>query len=359
MWGIGAGLGRCGRAKRGQSHRSGFNVIAVILLGFRGRSVTTMPNRSAPFKRNCLTGRVRKSHVLAMARQLPPLNALRAFEAAGRHQSFSGAAQELGVSHSAVSRHVRGLEDRLGAQLFRDLPRGVELTEAGAQYLVQITPALDAIAEASEVFSDKPAGLVTVDSEPLFAAKWLIPRLGAFYDRYPEVELRLDARRELADIQRYQADMALRFYHGTPPDADQPLLCNAPLYPYAVPEIAAQIAAPEDLLKFRRYRDRYDHTWGLWAAAAGLDPALFPEGPFRLRATLAIEAALAGHGVFLGSWEIVGNDVAAGRLVRVSDICIRHGRFHMVIGPGVLRRAPVRVFRDWLLEAAAELRDQN
>ena len=293
-----------------------------------------------------------------MARQLPPLNALRAFEAAGRHQSFTGAADELGVSHSAISRHVRGLEDRLGAQLFRDLPRGVELTDAGAQYLSQVSPALDAIAEASEVFSDRPSGQVTVDSEPLFAAKWLIPRLGDFYDRYPDIELRLYARSELADIKRYQADMALRFFNGTPPGPDQPMFCNAPLYPYAVPEVADQIRAPEDVTKFRRYRDRFTHTWGLWAKAAGLNPADFPEEAFRLRASLALEAALAGHGVFLSSWEIVGGDVTAGRLVKCVDVGIRQGSFHVVCGEGVLRRAPVRLFHDWLMEVTEPLRSE-
>jgi LysR family glycine cleavage system transcriptional activator len=235
-----------------------------------------------------------KKSRIGMTRHLPPLNALRAFEAAGRHQSFTGAAKELSVSHSAISRHVRGLEDRLGAQLFRDLPRGVELTDAGAQYLAQISPALDAISEASEVFSDKPTGLVTVDSEPLFASKWLIPRLGDFYDRYPEIELRLDARRELADIARYQADMALRFFHGQTPGPEQPMLGRSALYPYAVPELAAQIKTPADILKFRRYRDRYLDTWSMWASAAGVDPAPFADGVWRLRATLAVEAALAG-----------------------------------------------------------------
>lgn len=293
---------------------------------------------------------------IVMARHLPPLNALRAFEAAGRHQSFTGAAGELGVSHSAISRHVRGLEDRLGAQLFRDLPRGVELTDAGARYLAQVTPALDAISEASEVFSDRPSGLVSVDSEPLFASKWLIPRLGDFYDRYPEIELRLDARRELADIARYQADMALRFFHDARPGPEAPLFAGSTLYPYAAPKIAAQIKAPQDLLKFRRYRDRYNQTWPMWAAAVGIDPAPFEDGPWRLRATLAAEAALAGHGVFLASWEIVADDVEAGRLVRLSDVCIRHGSFHIVLGEGVLRRAAVRTFKDWLMEATSPLR---
>lgn len=294
-----------------------------------------------------------------MARHLPPLNALRAFEAAGRHQSFTGAAGELGVSHSAISRHVRGLEDRLGAQLFRDLPRGVALTDAGAQYLAHVTPALDAIAEASEVFSDRPSGLVTVDSEPLFATKWLIPRLGDFYDRYPDIELRLDARRELADVARYQADMALRFFHGETPGPDQPMFARTMLYPYAVPDIAAQIKVPSDILKFRRYRDRYAQTWPMWADAVGVDPALFEDGAWRLRATLAAEAAVAGHGVFLASWEIVAGDVDAGRLVRVSDVGIQNGSFHIVMGEGVLRRSAVRIFKDWLIETTAELREQT
>ena len=291
-----------------------------------------------------------------MARNLPPLNALRAFEAAGRHQSFSGAADELAVSHSAVSRHVRGLEDRLGAQLFRDLPRGVELTDAGAQYLAQVSPALDVIAEASEVFSDRPAGLVTVDSEPLFAAKWLMPRLSDFYQRYPDIEVRLDASQELADIARYQADMALRFFNGAPPGPEQPVFASSPLYIYAVPEIAAQIKEPMDMLKFKRFRDRKTHTWAMWAEKAGLDPELFPEETWRLRATLAVEAALAGHGVFLSSWEIVAREVAEGKLVRCNDVGIRQGSFHIVCGEGVLRRAPVRLFHDWLLEITQELR---
>ena len=142
---------------------------------------------------------------------LPPLNALRAFEAAGRHQSFSRAAEELGVSHSSISRHVRGLEDRLGVQLFRDLPRGLALTEYGAAYLAQVSPALDAIAYATEGLVEVPQGTVWVNSETLFAAKFLVPRLGDFYAQHPEVEIRLEASRQLADVARYETDLAIRF----------------------------------------------------------------------------------------------------------------------------------------------------
>ncbi|MEL7124934.1 MAG: LysR family transcriptional regulator, partial [Pseudomonadota bacterium] len=110
-------------------------------------------------------------------RSLPPLNALRAFEAAARHESFSRAAEELGVSHSAISRHVRGLEARLGVQLFRDQSRGVVLTPEGQHYAQRIAPAFDVIGDATEGLADTPAGRVVVNSEPLFAAKVVAPLL--------------------------------------------------------------------------------------------------------------------------------------------------------------------------------------
>ena len=160
-----------------------------------------------------------------MLRNLPPLNALRAFDAAGRHQSFSRAAEELGVSHSSISRHVRGLEDRLGVQLFRDLPRGLELSPDGAAYLAQVAPALDAIGDATDGLAEAPQGTVTVNAETLFAMKWLVPRLGDFTTQNPDIELRLEASRQLANVARYEADFAIRFvrpggrYHGSPKKA--------------------------------------------------------------------------------------------------------------------------------------------
>lgn len=120
-----------------------------------------------------------------MSRRLPPLNALRAFDAAGRHESFTRAAGELGVSHSSISRHVRGLEDRLNVRLFRDQSRGVELTAAGARYLAVVSSALDQIAEATEALTERPSGTLVVNSEPFFAAKWLVPRLGDFPSGQP------------------------------------------------------------------------------------------------------------------------------------------------------------------------------
>ncbi|MDX8347135.1 LysR substrate-binding domain-containing protein [Cognatiyoonia sp. IB215446] len=291
-----------------------------------------------------------------MPRSLPPLNALRAFEAAGRHESFSGAAEELNVNHSAISRHVRGLEDRLGAQLFRDLPRGVALTQAGARYLAAITPALDRIAEATEVFHQRPAGQVTVDAEPLFTMKWLVPRLGDFYARFPDVELRLQANSELADLSRYEADVALRFFHAGPANQAAPLLSDAPLYPFAAPKLVPTPLSPEELLKLPLLRDRREDTWRHWARLAGCPPPAAAASDWRMRARLAYESALAGHGVILASSELAQTDLAEGRLVQCSDIGFRMGSYHLVLAEGVLRRSAVRLFRDWLLDQSAALR---
>lgn len=293
-----------------------------------------------------------------MARNLPPLNALRAFEAAGRYQSFSRAAEELGVSHSAISKHVRGLEHRLGARLFRDLPRGVALTNEGARYLSEVTPALDAIGEATDVFSARAAGTVVVSCESVLAIKCIMPRLKRFLDAYPDVDVELDASPRIADMTRYEADIAVRFHAMDDPDPGEVLISDAPLYPFASREVAESVAGdPERILRYRLLRDRPTDPWKGWFDAAGR-PDLYAgiTPPKRLRALLAHEAAVSGMGVLLASSENTSLDEREGRLLRVSDVNIRHGSYYMLFGDGVLRRKPVRLFRDWLLDETRSFR---
>lgn len=293
-----------------------------------------------------------------MARQLPPLNALRAFEAAGRYQSFSRAAEELGVSHSSISRHVRGLEDRLGIQLFRDLPRGLELSADGAVYLSKVTPALDAIASATEALTEMPTGTVWVNSETLFATKWLVPRLGAFKELHPDIDIRLEASRHLADVARYEADLAIRFVRPENSYPGSELLSDAPMRPYASPDlIKASLRSPRDFLSYALMRDRTSGTWDMWFALTGeVAPAEVPQSAWRMSSVLAVEAAVAGQGILLISDEVVAGEVAAGRLMRVSEVGFREGGYHLLQGEGVLRRKAVRVFRDWLLAQTAPWR---
>lgn len=291
-----------------------------------------------------------------MQRPLPPLNALRAFEAAGRHQSFSRAADELRVSHSSISRHVRGLEDWLGAQLFRDLPRGVALTPDGAAYLADVSGALEQISTATDRLTARPTGTLVVNAEPLFATKWLVPRLGDFHAAHPEIEVRLEASTGLADVARYEADIAIRFLAVAGSDPQAILLSDAPIYPYAAPTlIPVAPDDPADLLRYPRLRDRYKDTWAIWAELAGL-PAPDTDATWRMRAHLAIEAAVAGQGVYLVSSDVVANDVASGRLHRVSDIGFHDGGFYLVQAQGGARRKAIRVFSDWMLKQAAPWR---
>ena len=291
-----------------------------------------------------------------MYRNLPPLNALRAFDAAGRHQSFSRAAEEMSVSHSAISRHVRGLENRLGVQLFRDLPRGLELTVQGRAYLERILPALDMIAEATDDLAEVPKGRVLVSSEPLFAERFIIPRLARFRAAYPEIEVRLESSASLADIERYEADIAVR--HAATGHLDTPadLLSTARIYAHVAPDLAGDIKTPADFLKMPRLRDRTKNIWRQWFEAAGVQAENLTDHGWRLKSPLAYEAALNGLGVYLGSSECVENDLIAGRFVRCFDISIRDGAFYLVTGQTGARRNAVRQFRSWLLDETQNFR---
>lgn len=296
-----------------------------------------------------------------MQRQLPPLNALRAFEAAGRHENFSRAAEELGVSHSAISRHVRGLEHHLSTALFHDLPRGVSLTAAGRQYLAHTSAALDSIATATEALEGGVSGVLTVSCEPRFARSVLLPMLPDFTDRHPEIEVRLDGSRAVVDVERYEADVALRFARTGQLDMPSDLISDTPLYVYAAPELRPQgWHDPQELLGYQRLRDRSGvDVWRLWAQAAGQDGEAWSLTGWRMRADLAYEAALLGQGVFLGAGDCSVRDVAAGRLVRCFETHIRDGALRLVVGAQAQRSKAARVFRSWLLEATEDLRSSQ
>ena len=169
-----------------------------------------------------------------MARRLPPLNALRAFEAAARLGSFSAAAQELRVTDSAVSQQVRTLERYLGTRLFKRLPRGLLLTELGSTYLPVLTAGFDRLSEATvRLRSGGVGGLLTVAALPAFASGWLLPRIGRFRERYPRVDLLLKTSRALADFRREDVDVAIRFGAGTSADTKSILLLPEDVFPVA------------------------------------------------------------------------------------------------------------------------------
>ncbi|WP_425407614.1 LysR substrate-binding domain-containing protein [Hwanghaeella sp.] len=294
-----------------------------------------------------------------MPRQLPPLNALRAFDAAGRLGSFSGAAEEMNVTHAAISRHVRGLEKRLGVQLFRTVPRGVELTEAGARYLDEVRPAFDRIAEATEALTTKVEGLVTVSVEGTFAQKWLMPRLGGFHAAYPEIELRIDASSRLADIEHYEADLAIRYSYRTWPELKSDHIVRSTVFPVGAPSMVPDGGVPKDprdLLQFRLLHEDRGEGWAQWFRTAGVPDVRLPPVSGPLASILAIEGALSGQGLALISYELIAADVDAGRLIRFSKVGLTFGDYSLLYLPESMRRKPVRAFRDWLLTETQVLR---
>lgn len=294
-----------------------------------------------------------------MARTLPPLNALRAFEAAGRLGSFTRAAEELNVGHSAISRHVRGLERRLNVHLFRNVSQGVELTEQGQSYLDRLIPLFDELSDATEALTGTPSGRVTLTTETALAQKWLIPRLPKFEADHPEVDLVFSVTTNLLDIEAHDMDMALRYLSpGKPTDGLEPVF-TLPVYPYCAPHFAGgapEKLTPQDLARCRLIEEATFRVWKSWFGAAGIDPVPALNLTHPMNAVLAIEAAVAGHGALLTSPELAEPEVADGKLVRISDIGVDFGGYYLVTNSRAARRKSVRKVRDWLLRESKAYR---
>ncbi len=290
-----------------------------------------------------------------MPRYLPTLNAVRAFEAAGRHGSFTGAADELNVTHAAISRHVRGLEKQLGVQLFRNIARGVELTEDGKSFLGDITPALDQISDASDTLRQKKSGTLTISCEPTFAMKWLMPRFGEFQQQFPDLDVTLKSTSVLADIRNNECDLAIRYCHRVERGLDYELISASPVFPHGSPAFD-KVSEPAELLQHRLLHEDKGHLWTRWFERAGEANFVLPRAPKSLASLLAIEGALAGQGIILASSELVANDVRNGRLKRLSNIGLDWGGYFLVYLTEVGRRKPVRAFRRWLIGATTEFR---
>jgi DNA-binding transcriptional LysR family regulator len=301
-----------------------------------------------------------------MPRPLPPLNALRAFEVAARHNSFTGAAAELNVSHAAISRHVRALEARLGVTLFRKASRGVELTPDGARYLQAISTAFDTIAEATGALASPAPARVRVSVHPAFAARWLIQRLGRFREAHPDCAVVLDATPRVVALEREEADIAIRNGDGSRPGLTRDLLARSRLYPVGARSLlGARVAArrgrlaPEDLTQLVLLHDEDDGgLWRRWFATAGIVDADVSRGLHILESGLAIDAAIAGQGIALADEFLIADDLAQGRLMKMCDVALSADDcdYYVVSLATAHRQRPVAVFREWLLRESESMR---
>jgi LysR family glycine cleavage system transcriptional activator len=295
-----------------------------------------------------------------MARRLPPLNALKAFEAAARHLSFSKAADELHLTHGAVSRAIRDLERELGRPLFVRTTRSVRLTPAGASYAAEVRSALDQIAAATAVAREQPSsGVLNVSTIDSFAARWLVPRLARFRRQHPDIDVRLSGTERLADFVTDGIDIAVRYGRGQYPGLAAELLMKEDLVPVCSPKLLEgphPLRSPADLRHHTLIHDDFMTTWAMWLAMAGLRGIDATRGPIFSSSNLAVQAAVQGEGVVLGRTALIADDLAAGRLVRPFALSLpAELAYYVVYPPRAITRAKVKAFRDWLLaEAAAE-----
>ena len=294
-----------------------------------------------------------------MARQLPPLNALRAFEASARSESFTRAAEELHVTQGAVSHQVKRLEATLGIKLFNRERQRLVITDAGREYLNVVRDALDRIAAGTErVLKRQNSGVLTVSTSPDFAAKWLVYRLGRFAEAHPGIDLRISATMHHIDFVREEFDVAIRHGDGNWPGLDAVRLCTEQLFPVCNPKLMSgrnRITKPSDLLKSPLLHLDDNKNWSQWFDAAGVATPELPHGLMLNRASMLIDAAVNGQGVALARTALAAWDLINGRLVRPFDLSLKLSKTYWIVCPkAVAMKSKIVTFRDWLLAEAAD-----
>jgi LysR family transcriptional regulator, glycine cleavage system transcriptional activator len=293
-----------------------------------------------------------------MARRLPPLNGLKAFEAAARSESFTRAAKELNVTQGAVSHQVKALEDTLGLKLFHRERQRLILTEAGRDYLTVIRDALDQIAVGTErLLQRQGSGVLTVSTSPDFAAKWLVNRLSRFGEKYPDVDLRVSATTHYVDFARDDVDIAIRHGDGNWPGLDAQRLYSERLFAVCSPKLVAgrnRITKAADLLKFPLLRLEDAKNWTRLLEAAGVK-ATVPPGPVLNRASMLIDAAIDGQGIALARTALAAWDMINGRLVRPVDVSLRMANTYWIVCAKSVSTVPkIAAFRNWIFAEVAE-----
>ena len=290
-------------------------------------------------------------------RRLPNLAALRAFEAAARHQNFSRAAEEIHLTHGAISHQVRALEQELGLELFTLHGKRIAVTAEGLRFAEVIRTSLSQIALAAAALQDAQRQTrLTISTLPSFAARWLAPRLERFIEIYPEMEVNLHSSNHKVDFAKEGVDIAIRFGIGAQaPGLSSEHLMDDVYYPVVSPRYneGALPKAPQELLPSQLLRC-HDEPWLGWFRLAGLDLAEPSGGLLYQDSSMLARAAHNGRGIALGRHSIVQSEVASGQLLRLFEIALPSPSSYYLVYPArALERPQVRAFREWLLQEIA------
>jgi len=294
-----------------------------------------------------------------MARHLPSLNGLKAFEAAARHLSFTRAADELNVTQAAISHQVKSLEERVGVALFRRMNRSLLLTDEGQALFPAVSEGLDLMAGAVDrLKTHNQTNVLTVSTLDSIAASWLVPRLGKFRRLHPEIEIRISTADQIVDFVGDGIDMAIRYGYGDYPGTDCVLLMTETLYPVLSPSLRDRLGPllhASDLKRFPLLHDDIRDDWHAWMELAGEEGIDVTRGPSYSHSNLVIQAAVAGEGVALGRSVLVADNLEAGLLVKPFDIELKAMLSYFAVCPKAAANRPkIAAFRTWLQQEAAE-----
>ncbi len=294
-------------------------------------------------------------------KRLPPIAALRALEAAARHLNFTKAAVELNVTQSAISHQIRHLEELWGLKLFDRPARGLVLTRNGQALAPVVRNFLDRLAATLETLLTEETRLpLRVDMLQSFAVKWLVPRLGGFHDEHPDVDVWISTHDELIDFAASDVDVAIRLGRGNYPGLESTLLLREHVFPVCSPRFLERNGAPGapvallDLPLLLRMGDPAHPNWDDWFKVAGVDGVVPNEGPRFPDTNMALQAAMDGQGVALARSAHVGDDLKAGRLVKLFDVSYPSSVAYYLVCPSATKDAPkIAAFRGWLVAESA------
>ena len=300
-----------------------------------------------------------------MLRHIPGLQSLKAFDASARHLSFTRAAAELNVTPAAISHQIKELEEQIGVSLFQRTSRHMQLTRQGHILRPAITDALAGLTRALQRIrqAENPAQ-VRVTASPSIAAKWLVPRLDRFLDTAPGADVRIDVSSSLLDFERDDVDVAIRFGDGNYPGLAVDKLFSDTLFPVCSPALVKgrkPIREPRDLLLHTLIHLDYEAqgavwpNWRMWMLAAGIKDFNDSRGLHFSQTSLAVQAAIDGHGVALGDSSLVADDIAAGRLVKPFDLSLKSPTqftYHLITAKDLTGRPMTKAFRNWILAEA-------